>query len=59
MMLVQFVIDTAVQVNVTFLGDRNTANKVAVITMTTMISKNITTTKQLKMNCLISHVITM
>jgi len=45
---VQFITNTFVTDNVTFLGERNTASKVAVITMTTMISMNTTIIKQLE-----------
>lgn len=45
---VQLVTNTLLHVNVTFLGERNTASNVAVITMTTMMNTNVTTIKQLE-----------
>ena len=47
-MVVQLAANTLLQVNVTFLGDRNTASNVADINMTTITSRNITTIKQLQ-----------
>lgn len=44
----QFDANTSVTDNVTSLGERNTASKVAAITMTTMISMNTTIIKQLE-----------
>lgn len=47
-MVVQLAANTLLQVNVTFLGDRNTASNVADINMTTITIRNITTIKQLQ-----------